>query len=641
VRGWYLLTDEVGLTCVTLPSCQTIIDIEAAIDLLQQDVIDLNADVALKANTADISAVGFSNDYNDLDNKPTIPPAITNTSELVNDGEDGVNPFITAQDLPDTSGFVPYTGATQNVDLGTHKLSAKDLVINHSSGSGVAASITKGGAGEALTVNKTSGSGNAMSVTGGVTQLSELHLTTDLADAYIASAVTWNAKVPSTRTLTINGTTQDLSADRTFTIPTGLTVGTTPITSGTIGRVLFEGTGNVLQQSANLFFDETNSRFTLRSSTQPLRGFAQEEYSNTPSAASILFQKSRGTFASPVNVNANDLVGAFIFNARVNGEFTSDRCLFGANMASTTGIGMYFIAGSTNGNYFPDLYIHSSGNVIIGTTQSILTGVTDAGFKLDVNGNTRIKGSGATSATNGLSVLNSSLEEFLVVRNDGLIYSRGYNFWFSRQTATSAVANGSFLTGYRSSATGSYSFAANGGMEGIGGSSSATGNMSAVFGRNTSAYLTGQFAHSSYGVTQGGSQHSFVQLFRDIVGVSISELFINGSTLRATLPVANSIWVAKIYVNAVCNTAGGTTVLGAVFSGEYFVTLKRIGSTTTIVGTVSANEKADASMTTAIVLIDADDTNDSLRVQFTPPITAGATTAIRVMANLHLTELRY
>jgi hypothetical protein len=231
VRGWYLLTDEVGLTCVTLPSCQTIIDIEAAIDLLQQDVIDLNADVALKANTADISAVGFSNDYNDLDNKPTIPPAITNTSELVNDGEDGVNPFITAEDLPDTSGFVPYTGATQNVDLGTHKLSAKDLVINHSSGSGVAASITKGGAGEALTVNKTSGSGNAMSVTGGVTQLSELHLTTDLADAYIASAATWNAKVPSTRTLTINGTTQDLSADRTFTIPTGLTVlQVTPVT---------------------------------------------------------------------------------------------------------------------------------------------------------------------------------------------------------------------------------------------------------------------------------------------------------------------------------------------------------------------------------------------------------------------------
>ncbi len=91
-------------------------------------------------------------------------------------------------------GGVPYTGATQNLDLGTHTLLAKDLVINHPSGSGVAASITKGGSGEALTVVKSSGSGNAASITGGVTLLDELHLTTDLADAYIASASTWNAK---------------------------------------------------------------------------------------------------------------------------------------------------------------------------------------------------------------------------------------------------------------------------------------------------------------------------------------------------------------------------------------------------------------------------------------------------------------
>ena len=46
--------------------------------------------------------------------------------------------------------------------------------------------------------------------------------------------------VPTTRSLTINGTTYDLSADRTWTIATGLTVGTTLITSGTVGRVLFE-----------------------------------------------------------------------------------------------------------------------------------------------------------------------------------------------------------------------------------------------------------------------------------------------------------------------------------------------------------------------------------------------------------------
>jgi hypothetical protein len=76
VRGWFALPEGGGLTCETIGTCQTIIDIEAAIDLLQQDVIDLNADIALKADITSISAVGFSNDYDDLDNKPTIPTAL-------------------------------------------------------------------------------------------------------------------------------------------------------------------------------------------------------------------------------------------------------------------------------------------------------------------------------------------------------------------------------------------------------------------------------------------------------------------------------------------------------------------------------------------------------------------------------------
>ena len=106
----------------------------------------------------------------------------------------GVAEILNKPTIPSSATFVPYTGATANVDLGTHKLLAKDLDINHTSGSGDAATITKGGSGEALKVVKTSGSGNAASITGGITLVEELHLTTDLADAYIASASTWNAK---------------------------------------------------------------------------------------------------------------------------------------------------------------------------------------------------------------------------------------------------------------------------------------------------------------------------------------------------------------------------------------------------------------------------------------------------------------
>jgi len=53
---------------------------------------------------------------------PILP---TKTSDLTNDGEDGVNPFITLEDIPpiDVSTLVPYTGATTDVDLGEKGIS--------------------------------------------------------------------------------------------------------------------------------------------------------------------------------------------------------------------------------------------------------------------------------------------------------------------------------------------------------------------------------------------------------------------------------------------------------------------------------------------------------------------------------------
>lgn len=78
-----------ALTCETVGDCDVI-------QIIQNEV-------ALKANTADLGAVAFSNDYNDLDNLPSIP---------------------------DVSGYVPYTGATQDVDLGIHKLTADAIAFD-------------------------------------------------------------------------------------------------------------------------------------------------------------------------------------------------------------------------------------------------------------------------------------------------------------------------------------------------------------------------------------------------------------------------------------------------------------------------------------------------------------------------------
>lgn len=70
--------------------------------------------------------------------------------------------------------------------------------------------------------------------------------------------------VSGTNIKTINGNSLLGSGDLVISGGGGsLTIGTTAITSGTIGRILFEGTGNVVQESANLFWDNTNSRLGI------------------------------------------------------------------------------------------------------------------------------------------------------------------------------------------------------------------------------------------------------------------------------------------------------------------------------------------------------------------------------------------
>ena len=215
--------------------------------------------------------------------------------------------------------------------------------------------------------------------------------------------------VPETRTLTINGTTQDLSADRTFTVSTGITIGTTAITSGTVGRVLFEGTGNVVQESANLFWDNTNGRlgigtssptktldsrngFSLYSSGVSPNGYYLEATSSTTSDGTLNFQRviggtgnTRLTFQG-LEINTNT-------NSGIN------------QLLATSGQSWAIL---TNGS--EKMRVLAGGNVLINTT-------TDAGFRLDVNGTARVVGntlldSGIIATSAGTTRLQSSLNFF-------------------------------------------------------------------------------------------------------------------------------------------------------------------------------------------------------------------------------------
>ena len=57
-----------------------------------------------------------------------------------------------------------------------------------------------------------------------------------------------------------NATSGDAQILNKPVISSSITIGTTPITSGVAGRVLFEGSGNVVQEDAGLFWDNVNKR---------------------------------------------------------------------------------------------------------------------------------------------------------------------------------------------------------------------------------------------------------------------------------------------------------------------------------------------------------------------------------------------
>lgn len=168
------------------------------------------------------------------------------------------------------------------------------------------------------------------------------------------------------------------------------------------------------------------------------------------------------------------------------------------------------------------------------------------------------------------------------------------------------------------------------------------------FGR---AYLYGQGASASgrFGASGAGdAQSSNIRLRRPITGTAATELFLDGSSLRPILSLPTGatngrLWNAIVQLSAICTTAGGTVTVGESFIGTYNLGIKRIGATTSLVGTVQnmITAQADTNMASSVVTITADDTNESLKIDFTPPTGANASTVIRVVATVYLTEVGY
>ena len=161
-----------------------------------------------------------------------------------------------------------------------------------------------------------------------------------------------------------------------------------------------------------------------------------------------------------------------------------------------------------------------------------------------------------------------------------------------------------------------------------------------------SAYLYGQNTNSSGYFSYGGdAQSSNIRMRRNIVGTAKAELYLDGVSAKAILSGTNRLWNVKVQLAAVVEVVGtgGGASIGDSFISEHIVGIKKIGTTTTLVGEgVSQNVISnDTAMSSATVSISADDATDNLKIEFTPPSTAVSNTVIKVFATVYLTEVGF
>jgi hypothetical protein len=397
------------------------------------------------------------------------------TSGTINIGFNGTNlQYINGAGnlttFPALTGYVPYTGATANVDLGTFNLTAdvitgatgsftsnggsNTFAINHSSGAGIALNITKGGNNEGLYINKTSGSGNAATITGGVTLLDELHLTTDLADAYIASAATWNAK-QNAITLTTTGTSGAATLiGATLNIPnygsalsgylplsggtlTGLLNGTSADFSSSVSalELLLDSAGTasatfvkntngtgVISTGSNQIGFNLNNAFFISSDN---KGCSIFSFNHSSSAYTYTLPSSNGTIALTTDLGSylplagGTLTGALngtsaVFSSTVQASayrltgmtggsgalyWSSDRVTLAnynatgvVNIEANGGTSVAVFGGATYNNDFVGTLRNTTSAYFATTSGNVGIGNVSASYKLDVSGTGRFTG---------------------------------------------------------------------------------------------------------------------------------------------------------------------------------------------------------------------------------------------------------
>jgi hypothetical protein len=172
-------------------------------------------------------------DYSLTQLSDVIITSASNSQVLQYNGSNWVNATI------NLSGYVPYTGANANVDLGTFDLTTDIVTLNQvkavgsggisfnsNNGTQIAAMGGGGGAnitfyggmtGTTISLSSSATASSFIKTAGTSNQFLKADGSVD-SSTYLTTSSAASTYVPLSRTLTINGTSYDLSADRSWTI---------------------------------------------------------------------------------------------------------------------------------------------------------------------------------------------------------------------------------------------------------------------------------------------------------------------------------------------------------------------------------------------------------------------------------------
>jgi len=440
---------------------------------------------------------------------------------------------------------------------------------------------------------------------------------TDRGALSSADWTTFNNK-QGTITLTTSGTSGPATLiANTLNIPQytsggGMAIGGS-ITSATAGSVLFAGASGVLaQDNANFFFDDTNNRLGL-GTTAPVHvlhtvgeGITIQRSTADIFGSAFDFRKSRGSAASPANVNNGDGIiqlrvapysgGDYRYVntmlVTVDGTFTSGQ---------TPPTAISFNTNTAGGAATERIKILSGGNVGFGTST--------IGSTIQVNGNAAIGYSASTAAPNfGLAVngfvgigINNPLAKFVLqsatnyeTSTLGSATANSYTFLSNNGTygMTMGIGN-SGNTWFQSQRIDSVSttynllFQPNGGGVSIGTANNGSilqvnGNAAIGYSASTAAPTNGLVVNGTalFGTSTDNGQGAL----QVTGGITANDISLTGATY------SSSATITRNYYSIFTGASGQTLTLPTPLSNNYqYVIINNTANTVTLAAATSCN----------------------------------------------------